>query len=159
MIYLLAKYTLLFLLVAALGFVLGWWLSRRNIEDVTESFEDMRKANARSDEQNWERLWGHLRAIPEPKETDLTAVYARLDGVMTAMSRLPKPEPVNLQPVVDNLRKLESDIKSIPVPATPAAGRFFAIDREDRSIAGSDTRYSRTGTADAQVDLQPSNIV
>ena len=127
MTYLLAKYTLLFLLAAALGFVLGWWLSRRNIEDVTESFEDMRKANARSDEKNWERLWGQLKAIPESKETDLTAVYARLDRVMTAMSRLPKPEPVNLQPVVDNLRKLENDVKSIPVPAQPAPVDFSPL--------------------------------
>lgn len=154
MIYLLAKYTLLFLLAAALGFVLGWWLSRRNIEDVTESFEDMRKANDRSDEQNWERLWGHLKAIPEPKETDLTAVYARLDGVMTAMSRLPKPEPVNLQPVVDNLRKIESDVKSIPVPATPApvdfsplTGKIEAIQAAVRSIPRPEPQR--------EVDLQP----
>lgn len=154
MTYLLAKYTLLFLLAAALGFVLGWWLSRRNIEDVTESFEDMRKANARSDEQNWDRLWGHLREIPEPKETDLTAVYARLDGVMTAMSRLPKPEPVNLQPVVDNLRKIESDVKSIPVPATPApvdfsplTGKIEAVQAAVRSIPRPEPQR--------EVDLQP----
>jgi len=141
MIYLLAKYSLLFLLAAVLGFVLGWWLSRRNIEDVTESFEDMRRANARSDEQNWERLWGHLRGIPKPKETDLTAVYARLDGVMTAMSRLPKPEPVDLQPVVENLHKLERDITSIPVPATPPpvdfsplTGKIDAVQAAIRSI-------------------------
>ncbi|MDH3577629.1 MAG: hypothetical protein OEO71_07380 [Gammaproteobacteria bacterium] len=154
MTYLLAKYTLLFLLAAALGFVLGWWLSRRNIEDVTESFEDMRKANARSDEQNWQRLWGQLRAIPESKETDLTAVYARLDGVMTAMSRLPKPEPVNLQPVADNLRKLQNDIKSIPVPATPApvdfsplTGKIDALQVAIRGIPGPEPQR--------EVDFQP----
>ena len=141
MTYLLAKYTLLFLLAAALGFVLGWWLSRRNIEDVTESFEDMRKSNARSDDQNWERLWGHLRAIPEPKETDLTGVYERLEGVVTSVSRLPKPEPVNLKPVVENLHKLERDIKSIPVPAPPSpldfsplTGKIDALQVAIRSI-------------------------
>ena len=53
MTYLLAKYTLLFLLAAALGFVLGYWFSRRNFEDVSESFEDLRKANQRSDDENW----------------------------------------------------------------------------------------------------------
>ncbi len=127
MIYLLAKYSLLFLFAAALGFVLGWWLSRRNIEDVTESFEDMRKSNARSDDQNWERLWGHLKAIPEPKETDLSGVYERLEGVMISVSRLPKPEAVNLQPVVENLHKLERDIKSIPLPATPSPVDFSPL--------------------------------
>jgi len=141
MTYLLAKYTLLFLLAAAFGFVLGWWLSRRNIEDVTESFEDMRKSNARSDDQNWERLWGHLRAIPEPKGTDLTGVYERLEEVMISVSRLPKPEPVNLQPVVENLHNLERDIKSIPVPATPPqvdfsplTGKIDALQAAIRSI-------------------------
>ncbi|MBT8089867.1 MAG: hypothetical protein KJO01_06645 [Gammaproteobacteria bacterium] len=141
MIYLLVKYSLLFLLAAALGFVLGWWLSRRKIEDVTESYEDMRKSNARTEEQNWERLWGHLRAIPEPKETDLAGVYERLEGVMVSISRLPKPEPVNLKPVVDNLHKLEKDIKSIPVPAapprvdfSPLTGKIEALQAAVRSI-------------------------
>ncbi len=154
MTYLLAKYTLLFLLAAVLGFVLGWWFSRRNIEDVTESFEDMRKANARSDEQNWERLWGQLRAIPEPKETDLTAVYARLDGVMTAMSRLPKPEPVNLQPVVDNLRKLENDVKSIPVPATPAPVDFSPLTGKIDALQVA-VRGIPTPEPQREVDFQP----
>jgi predicted flap endonuclease-1-like 5' DNA nuclease len=127
MTYLLAKYTLLFLLAAALGFVLGWWRSRRNIEDVTETFEDMRKSSARSDEQNWERLWGLLGAIPEPMETDLTGVYERLEGVMSSVSKLPKPEPVDLKPVVENLHKLERDIKSIPLPATPPPVDFSPL--------------------------------
>lgn len=120
MIYLLAKYTLLFLLAAFFGFILGYWFSRRNIEDVTNSFEDLRKANQRSDDQNWERLWRHLQEIPAPKETDLSDVYKRIDVVAAAVSQLPRPEPVNLQPLVDNLYKLEKDIKAIPVPEKPA---------------------------------------
>lgn len=154
MTYLLAKYTLLFLLTAAFGFVLGYWFSRRNMEDVSESFEDLRQANERSDEQNWERLWGHLRAIPPPKETDLTSVHERLDGVMTAVSRLPKPEPVNFQPVVENLHKIESDIKSIPAPATPApvdfsplTGKMDALQAAIRSIPRPEPQR--------EVDLQP----
>jgi predicted flap endonuclease-1-like 5' DNA nuclease len=154
MTYLLAKYTLLFLLSAVLGFALGYWYSRRNMEDVTESFEDLRKANERSDEQNWERLWSQLRAIPEPKETDLTSVHEGLNGVMTAVSRLPKPEPVNFQPVVENLHKIERDIKSIPVPATPApvdfsplTGKIDALQVAIRSIPRPEPRR--------EVDLRP----
>ena len=157
MIYLLAKYTLLFLLTAALGFVLGYWFSRRNIEDVTESFEDLRKANQRSDELNWDRLWGQLSAMPEPKETDLTSVYERLDGVATVVSQLPKPEKpkdVNLQPLVDNLHKIENNIKALPVPEKPApvdfspvTGKIDALQAALRSIPRPEPQR--------EVDLKP----
>lgn len=141
MIYLLAKYTLLFLLAAVLGFVLGYWFSRRNMEDVSESFEDLRKANNRSDDANWDRLWGQLKAISEPKETDFSELHARLDGVTNAVAQIPKPKPVDIQPVVDNLYKIESDIKAIPVPEKPAAidfspvmGKIEALQAAVRSI-------------------------
>jgi len=127
MTYLLAKYTLLFLLAAVLGFMLGYWFSRRHMEDVSESFEDLRKANNRSDDANWERLWSQLKAIPEPKETDLSDVHARLDGVAQAVAQIPKPKPVDIQPVVDNLYKIESDIKAMPAPAKPAPVDFSPV--------------------------------
>lgn len=127
MTYLLAKFTLFFLLAAALGFLLGYWFSRRNIEDVSESFEELRKANDRSDDQNWEHLWGQLRAIPEPSETDLTDVYRRLDRVTTAVSQLPKPQAVDFQPLNDRLNSIESDIKAIPVPPTPERINFSPL--------------------------------
>ena len=120
MTYLLAKYTLLFLLAAVLGFMLGYWFSRRNMEDVSESFEELRKANNRSDDANWDRLWSQLKAIPEPKDTDLSDLYARLDGVSKAVAQIPVPKPIDFQPLVDNLYKIESDIKAIPVPEKPA---------------------------------------
>lgn len=141
MIFLLAKYTLLFLLAAVLGFMLGYWFSRRNVEDVSESFEDLRKANERSDDANWKRLWGQLTAIPEPKEVDLRGVNERLDHVATTLLQLPRPEPVNLQPLVDQVQKLENDIKAIPAPAksvsvdvSPVTGKIEALQAAIRSI-------------------------
>ncbi len=144
MIYLLAKYALLFLLAAALGFILGYWFSRRNIEDVTESFEDLRNANRRSDEKNWSRLWDRLSAMPEPKETDLSDVHERLDGLSTAVSRLPtpeKPKDVNLQPLAEKLYAIEGAINAIPAPAPqrdvdlqPMNQRLHAIETELASL-------------------------
>jgi len=141
MIFLLAKYTLLFLLAAVLGFMLGYWFSRRNVEDVSESFEDLRRANERSDDANWDRLWGQLTAIPEPKETDLRGVYERLDHVASTLSQLSQPEPVNLQPLVNHVQKLENDIKAIPAPAksvsvdvSPLTGKIDALQAAIRSI-------------------------
>lgn len=120
MTYLLAKYTLLFLLTALFGFVLGYWFSRRNFVDVSESFEDLRKANNRSDSINWDRLWTQLKTIPEPMETDLSGVHQQLDEVSTAISALPKPEPISFASVEKRLDSLGKDVRAIPVPLMPA---------------------------------------
>ncbi|MDH3374449.1 MAG: hypothetical protein OEM85_13860 [Gammaproteobacteria bacterium] len=134
MTYLLAKYTLLFLLAALLGFVLGYWFSRRNIVDVSESYEDLRKANNRSDSMNWDRLWTHLNAIPEPRETDLSGVYERVDEVSRAVSSLPKPTPVDLAPVSNRLLTLEQRVKTLARPQSvnlaPFDQRLKAIETE-----------------------------
>ncbi len=119
MIYLLAKYTLLFLVASLLGFVLGYWFSRRNIEDVSESYEDLRKATLRSDAAQWRRLWMHLEAMPQPEETDLSGVYDRVDSVSTAISELPKPEAVSFDTIETRLDGINAQIAAIPAPVTP----------------------------------------
>lgn len=154
MTYLLAKYALLIALAAVAGFIFGYWFSRRNIEDVSESFEDLRRANFRSDEANWDRLWGQLKAMPEPKETDLAGVYERLDAVTSAVSRLPKPKSPDLQPLVDNLHKLETDIKAIPTPEktvpvdfSPLTAKVDALQVAVRSIPKAEPQRD--------IDLEP----
>ena len=116
MIYLLAKYTLLFLLTAALGFVLGYWWSRRNFVDVSESFEDLRKSTDRSDTKNWNELWKRFDGIPEPKEADFSRVYERLDGVASALSSIPQPESISLAGVESGLDSLTKKVRNIPAP-------------------------------------------
>jgi predicted flap endonuclease-1-like 5' DNA nuclease len=154
MTYLLVKYTLLFLLAAVLGFILGYWYSRRNFEDVSESFEDLRNANQRSDEQNWERLWSHLRAIPEPPETDLTDVYKRLDSVTTAVSLIPKPEPVDFQPLLDRLTNIEKEVKTIPVPEKPAPVDLSSVTAKVEALQAA-FRSIPKPEPQADVDLRP----
>ncbi len=154
MTYLLAKFALLFLITAILGFVLGYWWSRRNFEDVSESYEDLRKANARSDEMHWDRLWKHLYAIPEPKETDLSGVYDRLDIVEKAVKSLPKPEPISLSGLESRLDTLDADIRSIPVPEKPDDVDFKPlIDRLD--VLSDDVRNLPKPATPEQVDLRP----
>jgi len=113
MIYLLAKYTLLFALAALLGFVLGYWFSRRNIEDVTESFEDLRKANDRSDATQWDRLWAHLDSMPAPKETDLTPVTRNLGALEQRVNSLSRPEKVDLEPIDRRLTAIETELAGL----------------------------------------------
>lgn len=119
MSYLLAKYTVLFLLTALLGFVLGYWFSRRKFVDVSESYEDLRKANARSDTSQWDQLWNRLDSVPAPKETDLTGVYEHLSAVTSAVSNIPSPEPVNFASVENRLDELQESIRKIPAPVKP----------------------------------------
>lgn len=149
MIYLLAKYTLLFLLASVLGFVLGYWWSRRKFVDVSESYEDLRKATERTDAANWERLWNRLDALPEPKETDLSSVFERLDGVNSAVAGLPKPDTVDLAPVESRLETLQKEIHAIPAPADigPLAKRLHDLETAVRSIP--------KPTPQKEVDLQP----
>ena len=124
MTYVLAKYTVLFLLTALLGFALGYWFSRRKFVDVTESYEDLRTANSRSDASHWNTLWGRLDSLPAPKETDLTEVYEGIAGVKSAIAGLPQPEAVSFAPIDTRLDSLQESIRSIPAPLKPKEPDF-----------------------------------
>ncbi|RZV38661.1 MAG: hypothetical protein EX272_02045 [Chromatiales bacterium] len=110
MMYLLAKFTLLFLLAAVLGFVLGYWWSKRRMVDVTESYEDLRKATARTDESQWERLWSRLDALPTPpapQTVDLQPLHSELSSVSERIARIPS---VDLQPIDKRLGSVETEL-------------------------------------------------
>jgi predicted flap endonuclease-1-like 5' DNA nuclease len=127
----------LFLLASALGFILGHWWSRRNFVDVSESYEDLRKATEQTDAANWEQLWKRLDSLPEPKETDLSPVFERLDGVHNAVGNIPKPDTVDLAPVQSRLESLGGLIGSIPVPVAPKDPDFRPlVDRIEKLESG-----------------------
>lgn len=127
MIYLLAKYTFLFLVASALSFVLGYWWSRRNLVDVSESYEDLRKATEQTDAANWDLLWNRLDTLPEPKETDLSSVFKRLDNVHGAVAGIPMPDSVDLVPVESRLKSLSDQIADIPAPKMPKEPDFSPL--------------------------------
>lgn len=136
MIYLLAKYTLLFLLASALGFALGYWWSRRNFIDVTESYDDLRRATERDDSDNWSLLWNRFDALPEPLETDLSGVFERLDSVSTSINKMPHPEKTDLHGVEKRLDSLAKKVAGMPAPAdvTPLTKRMDALEKAVRTI-------------------------
>ena len=103
MIYLLAKYALVFILATFAGFILGRWMTRRSFVDVTESYETLRDASGKADAAQWDKLWRRFDSIPEPKETNLGGVKERLDGLAYAITKLPVPLPVNLASVEGRL--------------------------------------------------------
>jgi predicted flap endonuclease-1-like 5' DNA nuclease len=116
MFFLLAKYTLLFLMASVLGFILGHWWSRRNFVDVSESYEDLRKATQRDDAKNWDSLWDRLNTLPAPKETDLSPLEQRLDGVSTLIQKLPTPEKVSFAAIESRIDTLAKKVDAIPAP-------------------------------------------
>lgn len=154
MIYLLAKYTFLFLLTAILGFVLGYWFSRRNFEDVSESYEDLRKANARSDADDWSRLWDRLDALPKPKDTDLSGVLQGISGVQAAVSNLPAPEPVDLEPIETRLDSLTERVRKFPLPIVPEPVDFKPL-HDELSALHKDIKRMPVVETHAAVDLTP----
>lgn len=139
MIFLLAKYTLLFLLASALGFFLGYWWSRRNFVDVSETYEDLRKATQRDDVKNWESLWSRLNTLPAPKETDLSPVERRIDALAKKVDAI--PVPADLSPVRTKLVDLETTVRNIPKPAAqkdvdlqPVKSELSSIQRQIREL-------------------------
>lgn len=132
MIYLIAKYTFLFLAAAILGFLLGSWWTRRRFVDVSESYESLKTQGNRHN-SSWEKLWKSLSTltaridgvehkiaeIPQPAHVDLTGVTGRLDRVGTMLTEWPKPETVNLAPIQDRVHAVETLIKGLPKPERP----------------------------------------
>lgn len=136
MIYLLAKYTLLFLLASILGFALGHWWSRRSFVDVSESFESLRKSSERSDRGDWSRLWNRLDAIPTPKEPDMSDVNKRLDNVVQTVGNIPKPVATDLSDINARIDKLSHTVATIPVPTEPDLSAISSrMDRLSQSVA------------------------
>jgi len=172
MIYLLAKFTLLFLLASALGFFLGYWWSRRSFVDVSESYQDLRKAAEQTDAANWEQLWKRLDSLPEPKETDLSSVFARLDAlpepketdlspvferldsVHSAVGNIPTPDTVDLAPVQSRLESLGGLIANIPAPAPQQEVDLQPVQNELSSIRGQISGLPKVETHEP-VDLAP----
>ena len=132
MIYLIAKYAILFLLATLLGMFLGNWWARRRIVDVTETFESL-ASRSKHDEAAWEKLWNYfgaianrmdgldkkVAAIPAPKEVSFADVNARVDRVGMMLKQLPVPEPVNFAPLQERIGAVESLIQRMPRPEKP----------------------------------------
>ncbi|MBT8077756.1 MAG: hypothetical protein KJO31_04230 [Gammaproteobacteria bacterium] len=154
MAYLLAKFSLLFLITALLGFVLGYWWSRRNFVDVSESYEDLRTANHRSDQANWTRLWKRLDLLPAPKEPDFSTVNRRIDEIDTAISKLPRVEPASINGIKQQLSDLLGLVRQLPVPVDTPQSEIAPLHDELVTL-----RHSVKELADrdrpAEVDMSP----
>jgi len=132
MTYLLAKYALVFLLALISGFLFGRWITRRSFVDVSENYEDLRNAAARSDTAQWSNLWNRLDALPEPKAADFSIVANRLDGLAYAVGNLP-----------GKLEILRKDIKEIPTVETHAAVNLTPIDQRLSAVEAELGRLGR----------------
>jgi uncharacterized protein HemX len=128
--FLVAKILFLLVLAAACGAALAYWWFRRRYEDITveyarwreqlsawrSGFEERLAARPEVDLQPlWEQVASvdeAVRAIPEPRPTDLTPV-------LDAIARIRIPERVDLAPVQLRLDNLESQVAGLAAPAPP----------------------------------------
>jgi predicted flap endonuclease-1-like 5' DNA nuclease len=95
MAYLLSKYTFIYLLAVALGFVFGYWWARRRFVDVTESYTRM-------------------------SNMDLASVNQRLDALNASISNL---RGVELTPPQSESHTAEPPAKAPPMPPADADTR------------------------------------
>jgi len=155
MSYLLAKYTLLFLLSALLSFILGYWWSRRRFVDVSESFEALTRRESGGE---WSRLWNRLddqdkqinpaistalAGMPAAPPVDFSLVehgmsklQERIDALEGSLTKM--PAPVNLMPLQDDLGFLKQGFASLSKPEKvdlgPLSSRLSALEDAIKSI-------------------------
>lgn len=129
MIYLLAKYALLFLLVAMSSYMFGSWMTRRKYVDVSDSYEDMHSA-VNKDAESWERLWNRLDALPKPANVDLSGVAERLEKLEAAVNNIPQPEPVSLKSIEVGIQDVKKTVGSIPIPLSQKPVSLEPISRK-----------------------------
>lgn len=104
MTYLLAKYTLLFLVASLFGYILGFWWSRRGMVDVTENYQSLRKASARSHDAEWTQLWSRMDKLPETIKPPFFEINSRLDSIDVEIRKLARqlrsePESMAITPI------------------------------------------------------------
>ena len=131
MSYLLAKYTVLFLLATILGFFLGRWWARRRMVDVTESYDDLRFAVRRNDEADWDRLWASLGAIRSidlaPLDERLHRVERELAGIGERLASIQRSEPE----VQDEAAPEQEEAAPAPEEAAPALEEAAPAEQQD----------------------------
>lgn len=164
MTYIIVTYTLLFLLTAALAFILGHWWARRRLVDVTESYETLTKTVDDS-KAGWDRLWGRLEAldgsvtgtvksqiagIPQPQfpAVDFSMVESRLDALHAKIDNLPQPQPTDLSGLMARTDTIVRSLSELPAPEAPDLSGL------ERRLTGLQSTLSNLPTPDP-IDLAP----
>lgn len=158
MTYLIAKYAVLLLLAAFLGFLLGRSWLRRSFVDVTESYDALSKA---ANNAPWQQLWvrlddaetrmrqivsEELRALPRPEapKVDLEPLRKGIDEFaarIRAMRNTEKAQAIDLGPTNERIDRIEQLIRGLPRPELPEAvdlepiwQRLDGVERAVRAI-------------------------
>ena len=115
MTYLIAKYTLLFLIAAVISYLLGRWSVSRKFVDVTDSHISLLDG-AQGESENWSKLWHRFDELPEPRQPDMGRLMSRLDAVSYAIGKIPAHEPADLSRLEAGLADLGERIDNLPDP-------------------------------------------
>jgi predicted flap endonuclease-1-like 5' DNA nuclease len=137
MTYLIAKFSVIFLLAAALSFVLGHWWARRRFVDVTRSFESMWAARDQ-DAAPQPNLSAQLDEISEllkrpgsaragrstsgsPGKVDLSAVQNRLSSIEQKIEgiRIPQPREIDIDDLLARIDRVDQRLTNLRIPEPP----------------------------------------
>lgn len=172
MIYLIAKFALLFLAATLLGLMLGYWWARSRFVDVSESYESL-TARSHEDQAAMERIWKKVSAInlfplenrvnsieglirnrPEPQVAEpvnLNPVHEQINHVQRLVQAIPQPEKVDLLPLYQKIQVLEGKLNAI---SQSKSIDFAPITQRLHSLEGQITSLPQP----AKVDLMPLNL-
>lgn len=164
MAYLLAKFTLIFLLAAILSFILGYWWARRQFVDVTESFTKLTSTDMTSVNQRLDAIGAGVSniRIPEPTPApDLSGINARLAAVEESVSNIRIPEPTattDLSGVTTRLDAVDNAVKAIRIPQSqsvdlsPVISRLESVDSAVNSIRMPDAPRTDLSGVEGRLD-------
>ena len=135
MAYLVAKYCLVFLVIALFGFLIGRWSVRRLFVDVTDSYETLAETSKAATEAPWDEIRsrfdninGNVRNIvqnefrahpyPEIPRALFTKLENGLNDIKQSIATLPVPERVDLSGIQQEIQHLHRSVNSLSADVT-----------------------------------------
>ena len=151
MVYLVAKYCLIFLITALLGFLIGRWSIRRLFVDVTDTFDTLSETSRAASEAPWDEIrarfddinpnvrnivQNEFRAHPYPEipRALFEKLSASINDVKSAVDSLPKPERVDLTGIASELRSVSAAVNALTANVNENVAMHADIESLGRSL-------------------------
>ena len=174
MVYLVAKYCLIFLITALLGFLVGRWSIRRLFVDVTDSFDTLSATSRAAGDAPWDEIRARFDDInpnvrnivqneflahpyPEIPRALFDKLTRHINEVKEAVVSLPKPEQIDLTGIVNELRSVRATVAELSTNVTDNVAKHDDIDALGKALESQ--LHSLEGDIAAIPDAMPPSIV
>lgn len=134
MIYLILKFTFIFLLTTLIGFLLGRWWVRRTFVDVTDSYQML---SSSSSDKQWDKVWEKFdiqnhsieaivqREFNKQPSVNLDEIREQVLSLENSVNQkfmtFSKPQAVDLSSLIEQNKQLGAAVAAIPKPTDLSA--------------------------------------